>query len=766
MRTHGMTTVRSAALALALGTMTAATLRSVSATPSRTPQKTQAAAGPTFAKDVRPILLAQCLPCHGKVSPSAGLDLSKVATEAGARNDLGTLEKAMGRVMAGEMPPGKPLPLGQRRAFQGWTENALAAQCRLADPGRVTLRRLNREEYDNTVDDLLGTTARPADDFPGDDVGNGFDNMGDVLSTSPLLMEKLLDSADKLAHTAVFVPRTFTRHFDGDEFKGGSIGDLGNGAAKISSGGRSTKELKGVGPGDYHFRVQAWGQQAGPEPARMRLWLDDTPVGNFEVPNTKGRMFEVPIKVGEGTHRLGIEFTNDYYVAKTKEDRNLGIDFAELTGPLGAPVYPDGHKRIVPYEPAKGQEEATARKFIGTFATKAFRRPATPQDLDRLMAVYQAGAKGGSFDEGMRLAVEACLVSPRFLFRLEQDPAGDAGKVRALDGYEVASRLSYFLWSTMPDDTLIDLAAKGQMVRPAVIRQQVARMIQSPKAQAFADNFAAQWLNLRKLAIVEFDPKQYPVTADLRRDMATETKDFFLGILRNGRPITDFIDAKYTYLNGRMAEHYGIPGITGDEFRKVALTGERGGVLTQASVLTVTSNPTRTSPTKRGKWVLENIFGTPPPPPPPGVSDIPDEAHKIEGMTLRQLMEQHRKNPACAVCHQKMDPIGFGMEHFDPIGRWRTMEGKFPVNSTGTLPSGQSFDGAGQLEKILLAQKALFARALSEKLLTYALGRGVDFKDKCALDAAVASAAPSGYRLDALVAAVATSDPFLKRKAQ
>ena len=425
----------------------------------------------------------------------------------------------------------------------------------------------------------------------------------------------------------------------------------------------------------------------------------------------------------------------------------------------------------MPYEPAKDGEAATARKFIGAFAAKAFRRPATPQDLDRLMAVYEAGAKGGSFDEGMRLAVEACLVSPRFLFRLEQDPAGDAGRVRALDGYEVASRLSYFLWSTMPDATLLDLAAKGQLVRPAVIRQQVARMVQSPKAQAFADNFAAQWLNLRKLSIVEFDPKQYTVTPELRRDMATETKDFFLGVLREGRPIGDFIDGRYTYLNARMAAHYGISGVTGDAFRKVALTNEngadgRGGVLTQASVLTVTSNPTRTSPTKRGKWVLENIFGTPPPPPPPGVSDIPSEGHKLEGMTLRQLMEEHRKNPACAVCHQKMDPIGFGMEHFDPIGRWRNAEGKFPVDATGTLPSGQSFDGAGQLERILLAQKAQFARALAEKLLTYALGRGVDFKDKCALDAAIASAAPSGYRLDALVAAVATSDPFLKRKAR
>ncbi len=756
-----MTTVRTTALALAAGTMALATLRSVQAAPQKAVRPVAAA---SFNRDVKAMFAAQCVSCHGKDSPSAGLNLTKFTTEAAARGDLGTIEKAMGRVMSGEMPPGRPLPMAQRKALQRWTEDALAAQCRLADPGRVTLRRLNREEYDNTVGDLLGTKARPADDFPGDDVGNGFDNMGDVLSTSPLLMEKILDSAEKLARAAVAVPRVFTRHYEGSGFSG--AGGSEGGTLALMSGGLATEEVKVATSGDYKLRLQAYGQQAGPEPAKMRVSVDGTALNTFEVPNTKGRLFELPIKLSDGTHKIGVEFTNDYYEKATKADRNLFVEFAEVTGPTGVIEYPAAHKRIVPYEPEKGQEEPTARKFLYAFASKAFRRPASEADMDRLMEVYRVGAKGGSFDEGMRLGVEACLASPRFLFRLEQDPATTKGATRSLDGYEIASRLSYFLWSTMPDDTLLDLAAKGRLVRPAIIRQQVVRMIQDPKAQAFADNFAAQWLNLRKLSIVEFDPKQYTVTPELRRDMATETKDFFLGVLRNGRPISDFIDGKYTYLNARMAEHYGIPGVTGDEFRKVPLTGDRGGVLTQASVLTVTSNPTRTSPTKRGKWVLENIFGTPPPPPPPGVSDIPDEAHKIEGMTLRQLMEMHRKNPACAVCHQKMDPIGFGMEHFDPIGRWRTMEGKFPVVATGTLPGGQSFDGSGQLAKILSAQKPQFARALSEKLLTYALGRAVDYKDKCALDAAVGAATSGGYRLDALVAAVATSDPFLKKKSQ
>ncbi|RYG16475.1 DUF1588 domain-containing protein, partial [bacterium] len=258
--------------------------------------------------------------------------------------------------------------------------------------------------------------------------------------------------------------------------------------------------------------------------------------------------------------------------------------------------------------------------------------------------------------------------------------------------------------------------------------------------------------------------KQYPVPAALRTDMATETQTYFLSVLQNGRPITDFIDSDYSYINERLAQHYGIEGVTGPEFRRVKLPPNRGGVLVQASVLSVTSNPTRTSPTKRGKWVLENIFGTPPPPPPPGVSDLTDDKHKIEASTLRQLMEEHRKNPACAVCHQKMDPIGFGMENFDPIGRWRDKEGNFDVDSSGTLPGGQSFKGPGELKKIILAQKDQFAQALAEKMLTYALGRGVDFKDKCALDATVAASKSGGYRLDSLVLAVITSDPFLKRK--
>ena len=730
-----MTTVRTAALALSVGTLGLATLRSVAAPPAKAPPKRATPPVASFAKDVKGMLSAECLPCHGKESPSAGLNLTPLLTEAGARANLGVAEKAMGRVLAGEMPPGRPLPMARRKALQAWTENALADQCRLADPGRVTLRRLNRDEYNRTVADLLGTKLRPADDFPGDDVGNGFDNMGDVLTTSPLLMEKLLDSAERLAREAVLVPKNFTRRYDGSDFAG--AGGPNGSKLALNSGGVATKVLRGIVPGNYRLHVAAWAQQAGDEAAKMRVLLDGKPLALFEVPNTKAKDFELPLEVPQGEHRLGVEFTNDYYNEKTKADRNLFVDSVEMTGPLGAVALPASHKRIIPYEPEKGQEEATARKFIAAFAGRAFRRPATPQDLDRLMPVYEAGAKGGSFDEGMRLAVQAVLSSPRFLFRLEQDPVATKGKVRSLDGYEVASRLSYFLWSSMPDATLMDLAAKGKLTQPAVIRAQVRRMIADPKAQALADNFAAQWLNLRKLAIVEFDPKQYPVTDALRDDMATETKMFFLSVLRNGRTISDFVDADYTYLDGRMASHYGIEGVTGDEWRRVPLKGERGGVLTQASVLTVTSNPTRTSPTKRGKWVLENIFGTPPPPPPPGVSDIPSEKPQARrhdpAATDGGAPEEPRLR---GLPHRRWTPSASGWRTSTPSAAGARRRASSPWTPPGPCPRATSRSaGPAQLEEASSSRKSRRSpSAIAEKLLTYALGRGVDFKDKCALD--------------------------------
>jgi len=348
----------------------------------------------------------------------------------------------------------------------------------------------------------------------------------------------------------------------------------------------------------------------------------------------------------------------------------------------------------------------------------------------------------------------------------EVDPKANPTASRNLNGYELATRLSYFLWSSMPDDRLMALAADGSLSKPAVLEQEVRRMLRDPKAKALADNFASQWLTLRKLAIINPDAKQFPnYTKEFRDSMATETKSFFNAIVSEDRSVLDFIDGKFTFVNGLLAKHYGIPNVVGNEFRKVSLVGtERGGVLTQASVLTVTSNPTRTSPTKRGRWVLEQILGTPPPPPPPGADVLKDEGKTITAKTLRERMIQHRQDPSCASCHSKMDPLGFGLENFDPIGGWRTMEGEIPVDATGELPDGTKFNGPTQLKALLMKEKDLFVKSLSEKLLTYALGRGIDLSDKCHIDTIAKQTAKSGYKFSAMINAIVNSDPFKKRR--
>jgi hypothetical protein len=381
--------------------------------------------------------------------------------------------------------------------------------------------------------------------------------------------------------------------------------------------------------------------------------------------------------------------------------------------------------------------------------------------------VKLAQKEGESFERGIQLAVQAALVSPHFLFRVELDRSpNDPGSKRLLDSYEMASRLAYFLWSSMPDDALFALAEQGKLQDPQVLEQQVKRMLQDPRAAALADNFAGQWLTLRKLNDVTPDPGRFPTFNDeLRKAMRTETELFFEAVVKEDRSVLDFLDGKFTYLNEPLARHYGVEGVTGKQFRRVELTGDqRGGVLTQASVLTVTSNPTRTSPVQRGKWVLEQILGTPPPPPPGAVPLLPDEQHGELKGTLRQRMEQHRKDPECATCHARMDPLGFGLENYDAVGRWRTRDGDSPVDSSGELPDGRRFNGPAQLIAILKAQKSQFVHSLAERMLTYAIGRGMESYDKCNLDAIVRSVAAKDHRFSALVTEVVLSDPFRKRR--
>lgn len=419
--------------------------------------------------------------------------------------------------------------------------------------------------------------------------------------------------------------------------------------------------------------------------------------------------------------------------------------------------------RILP----PGSTQANLRSVIEKFVARAYRRPARSDEVDRLESLARQALKDGeSLERAVQLAVTACLVNPSFLFRVELDPGSQVGK-RDLSNYELASRLSYFLWSTMPDDELFSLASQQSLTRKEVLSAQVRRMLTSSRSDALADNFASQWLQLRKLQTVALDRKQFPLFDDrLRASMTKETLLYFNDIVRNNRSVLDFIDSDYTWVDDRLARLYDLPGPSTGSWARVKLAkGTRGGVLTQASVLAVTSNPTRTSPVKRGKWVLENLLGTPPPPPPPGVGNLQEE-RVLDAKTLRERMEQHRRKPECSVCHSQMDAIGFGLENFDAVGRWRTADQGQPIDPSGVLGDGTRFSGPAELKAILLAKKDLFVRCLAEKLLTYAIGRGLTDADNCHLDAIVKATRLGGYKFGALVEAVVLSEPFLKQGAK
>ncbi|HVS54052.1 MAG TPA: DUF1592 domain-containing protein [Opitutaceae bacterium] len=567
--------------------------------------------------------------------------------------------------------------------------------------------------------------------------------------------------------------------------------------------------------GEYLLRAEASAQQAGPEPARMEFRIDGKPVHTFDVIahakllpppgqrvfspvllNAAPQVYEFRTTLPPGEHRFSAAFVNDFADPENKNpnlrDRNLVIDHLELASlsePARLPDRSEPMQRLfaraaapLPQTGVAGffarltgrpaplpSEDAQARTIVGEFARRAWRRPVEPTEVDELLRLYRATrADGESFEAGVKLALQAALVSPNFLFRGELPGAAvatagaGAGPVRVqpVNEFALASRLSYFLWSSMPDDELFDLARRGELRKN--LEPQVRRMLVSPKAQALVANFAGQWLEIRNLRFVEPDKKLFPgFDESLRAAMHEETERFFAHIVQQDRSVLEFLTADYTFVNERLAKHYGLPGVTGDEFRRVSLADTpRRGVLTQASVLTITSNPTRTSPVKRGKWVLEDLLGTPPPPPPPNVPDLPNDGKPIAG-SLRHQMEQHRANPTCASCHARMDPIGFGLENFDAIGAYRTKDGEFPVDAAGKLSTGESFASAAELTAILSdRRRENFLRNLSEKMLIYSLGRGVERSDRPAIDRIMQQLTAENFRFSALVLAVVKSVPF------
>jgi len=564
--------------------------------------------------------------------------------------------------------------------------------------------------------------------------------------------------------------------------------------------------------GDYLLRAQAYAKQAGTETTRMQFRIDGQPAKDFDViampqmePLSTQRIFSVALLVPQpyvyeyrahltpGTKKFSAAFVNEFADPKNENPnlraRSLTIQNLEvvnlsepvLTPPMPAPLQEIFSRHPVPAKTPgllarifRGQSESprdqAARAILGDFTRRAWRRPVQPGEIDRLMALYRlAGKNGDSFEAGVKLALKAALVSPHFLF-VGEPPKSSAvdhtGGVEAVDDLTLASRLSYFLWSSTPDEELLGLAERGQL-RPNLTAQ-VRRMLASPKARALVDNFAGQWLQIRSLDTAAPDKSLFPdYDPALRSAMQTETELFFENIMRQDRPVFDFLTADYTFVNARLAKFYGLPEVAGDDFQRVSLQGTpRRGVLTQASVLTLTSNPTRTSPVKRGKWVLENLLGTPPPPPPPNVPALDDKGRKLTG-TLRQQMEQHRENPNCASCHARMDPIGFGLENFDAIGAWREKDGEAAIDPAGKLTTGDSFGGAVELTKVLAGKRRNeFLHCLAEKMLTYALGRGIEAYDRPALDEIVKGLEDNQYKFSELVLKTATSFPFVMRRGE
>lgn len=572
-------------------------------------------------------------------------------------------------------------------------------------------------------------------------------------------------------------PKPTSKRFAAMELDATAPGEsTGEGLRRLGREGDVHLEFNFPSDGEYILRARAYGEQAGPDPARMSLSIDGREIKRFDVKAVLAnpQVYETRLHVTAGRKKFAAAYLNNYKDLKTTDpklrgDRNLVIDYLEIVSTSLQPVVlPASHKRIFTTHPTNATPELRAREIIGHFARRAYRRPVTPVEMDRLAKLAKtAGDTEKSFERGIQVALTAVLVSPNFLFRGELMPEPDnPAAIHPVNEFALASRLSYFLWSSMPDDELYSLAANGQLRKKGVLDQQVRRMIQDPRSHALVENFSGQWLQTRNLARVTPDPKTFPnFNEPLRLAMGQETELFFQAILREDRTILDFIDGKFTYVNEVLAKHYGITGITGDSFQRVALKdGPRGGILTHAGILTLTSNPTRTSPVKRGKWVLDNLLGTPPPPAPPDVPELVEAKKGELTGTLRQRMEQHRAKPACISCHERMDPIGFGFENFDAVGVWRDRDGDTPVDPSGTLPSGKSFKGPGDLKLILRAQKEQFARCLTEKLLTYALGRGLEYYDRCAVDKICHELARHDYKLSTLILEITRSVPFQMRR--
>ncbi len=754
-----------------------------------------------------PLVNEYCLSCHNSFAKTAGLELDTINAQPMDSN-WEAWEKVVRKLRARQMPPaGMPRPDEDTyRAALASLETSLdSLAAATPNPGRTdTFRRLNRTEYHNAIRDLLALEVDVASLLPGDSSSYGFDNVT-VGNLSPTLLERYVAAAEKISRLAV----------------GRLTGRPGGSTIRIRPDLTQEKHLDGlpVGTrggalvphtfpvdGEYEIKIRLARDrnehvEGLSETHELELLLDRERVGVFTVepapireenllifqpsqPNLDDHL-KIRVPVTAGPHTLGVTFPKkpsllpetarqpyeshfNYYRHPRMQPAVYSVS---ITGPYDAEGVGDtpSRRRVFVCRPDNPDEEdGCARRILATLMRRVYRRPVTDEDLEKPIELYRAARAKEGFEAGIEIGLAALLVSPEFLFRIEQDPAGVAPHTAyRISDLELASRLSFFLWSSIPDDELLDVAARGELANPAELEQQARRMLADPRALNLVSNFASQWLHLRNLESLTPDKRIFPDFDDnLRQAFRRETELFVESILREDRSVLDLLRAKYTFVNERLAKHYGIPHVYGSRFRRITFDEDRtrGGLLRHGSILAVTSYATRTSPVIRGNWILDNILGVPPPPPPPGVSDLPDTKTVGRELSMRERLAEHRADAACAHCHRLMDPIGFALENYDAIGRWRSAEAGLPIDTSGELWEGTPIDGVGELEEALLRRPELFVTTVTEKLLVFATGRGVEYYDGPAIRKILREARVEGYRFSSLVVGIVNSMPFQMRR--
>jgi mono/diheme cytochrome c family protein len=786
------------------------------------PAQAAAPVAPSATAAANPALVATyCVRCHNEKLRTADLALDRIDwSDVGREAEL--LEKVAVKLRMGAMPPpGMPRP--DRAAVDRFVATLHAdldqAAAAHPNPGRTdSLHRLNRAEYQNAVRDLLALDIDASELLPADDADiHGFDNIAGLLSVSPALLERYLSAARKVSALAIGVnpqgpaTETFTVP-DLAQQDGQASDDLPFG----SRGGLAITRYFPV-DGDYLIKIrlrrQIYDYITGlDKPERLEVRVDGERVKAFRIGGedhghpapqsfagdvlgtpdwekyalNADAELEVRVPVKASRHVVGVSFVGAFAEPEgvvqprqrygdysRDESREQGVESVSISGPFGASgaggVTTPSRRAILVCQPTRASEEQScARTILSRLARRAYRRPAADADVRTLMSFFETGARDGGFYGGLQFALERILADPSFLFRVERDPANlPPGAPYRLNDLELASRLSFFLWSSIPDEELLDLAIRGKLHEPATLERQTRRLLADSRSKGLLDNFVGQWLLLRNIRSVKPEPDLFADFDEELRDAFQRETELFVGNqLHDDHSIVDLLRAKYSYVNERLARHYQIPNVYGSNFRRVTFADDdpRGGLLGQGSLLMVTAYPNRTSPVLRGKWVLDSLLGTPPPQPPPNVPSLKDRGENGRPASVRQRLEEHRKNPACASCHSQMDPLGFALENFDAIGKWRTMnEAGTPIDASGSLPTGPQFTGPRGLRDLLLDRQEQFVETVTEKLLSYAIGRGVEYFDLPSVRAIVRGAAPGDYRWSSTIVGIVKSTPFLER---